>query len=173
MAERFTSVREKDARAQELRAQGLTYQEIAEEMGLSSAKAAWCCCNREKVSEENLRRRSDKQEWARQHRATCPRCGGPMAVGSGGRRRGTRQRPLLCVGCRKALRREAVVARDKILEQLWAEGKSMREIAAEFGWTKGHIAVEMNYARERGANLPYRYRAGKRAAGFKFPELVR
>lgn len=78
------------------------------------------------------------------HKGKCPQCGGETG----------RQTAGICQNCHAA----RVAARTARLEALWAEGRTLKEIAQEFGWSSGHLQQEMHRARERGAHLPYRYR---------------
>jgi hypothetical protein len=59
------------------------------------------------------------------------------------------------VDCLRALE----AARRSIAEGMWADGWSIMEINAVFGWTsRGALAC----MRDRGWDLPYRYRNTKR-----------
>lgn len=64
-----------------------------------------------------------------------------------------------CLACRVAVK-EAVW---RELQSLWAEGRSMPEIRAAFGWTHGHLSVEMTRMRAAGWDLPHRYKLGATA----------
>ena len=96
-----------------------------------------------------------KRAWDVSHPATCPECGAPMWK--------LDRCHTQCRACYEAKRDAATAARDRQLEQLWAEGKRTPEIAEFFGWTRNRVSVEVAYARRRGADLPYRYTTGKRA----------
>ncbi len=87
-------------------------------------------------------------EYGRTHRGTCIRCGGLMGIGVRG--------DGVCAKCR------AVSVHEKrlMLASLWAQGRSMREIAAEFGWELHQVGPEMARMRKLGYNLPHRYNLG-------------
>jgi DNA-binding NarL/FixJ family response regulator len=57
-----------------------------------------------------------------------------------------------CFGCikeRSAQRAERII-------ELWAEGKKVREIAADLGTTHGSVQQEIHRLRAKGCDLPYR-----------------
>jgi len=150
-----------DARAQALRAEGLAYPEIGERMGESKQKA-WQRCNRERTNEQTRAYKDRNREAIRAYgrayeeanRHPCQQCGQLI-----GRHRTT------CMACISAERDRKL----RRLVRLWADGVTLPEIQAEMGWTKGHLAVEMDRARADGYDLPYRH---KKRAGHKFPEQV-
>jgi transposase len=158
-----------DAQAQALRAQGLKYREIGERMG-ESKKQAWTRCNREREREHTRRYKAGHREqireydhhFKRENRAECPRCGHIYGIGSG-TKNGPAQRISFanCPGC-------AQEKRERIAE-LWHQGASTTQIAAEIGTTAGTVRVEIARMREDGWDLPYRR---PQAKGSKHPELV-
>lgn len=156
-----------DQAALSLRAEGLTYREIGERLGITT-KQAWRACNREYCAAEEKRRRAYKREHENGRRAPCPSCGGLMQAGSAV----PSHRPSLCRSCYSAIEAERIAERDREIEALWAAGASMNQIADLFGWSPEYVSVEIDRARSRGADLPYRYRTGKRNA-VKFPHLQR
>ena len=101
------------------------------------------------------------------HRGTCVDCGTTLTSRSGWSSDHPRER---CRPCHLAAEAKRVSERDRELEALWADGKSLREIATHFGWSNIHASVEMVNARERGASLPYRYATGRKNST-KFPHL--
>lgn len=130
------------AEAKKLRSWGLSYREIEAELGIP---------------------RSTVNEWlnptvreARLHRgdALCPLCGGRM------KRLSTR-----CIGCRSADAENRALE----IEEWWAEGLKMAEIAQRLGISVGCLAGELDTNRERGYNLPYRHKGNR--MGAKFPSL--
>ena len=158
------TIAELDARAQALRAKGLTYKEIGEQMG-ESARKAWMRCNRgrerEKVrawkSENREQLREYDHRYGRENRGTCLSCGGPMGINC--------PEDGTCATCRHAeydRKARTVVA-------LWAAGASLKAIQAEMGWTRGMVAGMFHLYREDGYDLPYRYRQGTRNAT-RFPD---
>jgi hypothetical protein len=55
-------------------------------------------------------------------------------------------------------------ARRALVTQLWHEGKSILEIAAELDTTKGTVTVMIAKMRREGVDLPHRYQAWREAA---------
>jgi hypothetical protein len=64
----------------------------------------------------------------------------------------------ICAACRS----EQCEARWQQIEQMWADGRSVLDIAAALGVTKGCLGGEMAQMREAGRALPYRYKNTKR-----------
>lgn len=107
-----------------------------------------------------------KRHHERSRRAKCPDCGG--ALGQGSRYPSGAMR---CFDCYRRAERERLAPQDRELERLWADGKQWRDIAEHFGWAyKGRYSKEMDAARRRGANLPYRYKHHKNKP--RHPEQV-
>jgi hypothetical protein len=157
---------QKIARAQRLRDEGLLLREIAEEMGLSGTRAAWRLVNPERVHEQELARNAYKRQWEKEApRGNCEDCGDELGIDSA--RRGHRT----CRTCYELRRAEVVDERARRIVEWWAEGLTLKEIATKLGWTLGHIAQEFDRLREKGYDLPYRYRTGVRNAT-KFPDQV-
>lgn len=77
-------------------------------------------------------------------RFNCPRCGSALY------REATAA--VNCVPCRTAIRHE----RAALIERWWAEGRSWREIAEPFGWTRNQTTAEIAKLRELGYDLPLR-----------------
>lgn len=164
-----------DAEAQELRAQGLTYREIGERMG-ESTENAWKRCNRKRTREHTRRYKAANREQLREYNkryyaeqtANCPRCGREYNIGRPGRlnsaKKGERVTFDNCPGCRRE-RAEQIV-------EWWAAGLTQKAICERLGWTRGHLAAEMDRLRGEGYDLPYRRRTGKRNAT-KYPHLRR
>jgi hypothetical protein len=50
----------------------------------------------------------------------------------------------------------------KRIEQLWSEGRETREIAADLGWSPGHVSMELHRMRGKGYDLPRRPPGGLR-----------
>jgi hypothetical protein len=125
-----------------------------------SKHQAWKRCNREKVRATSNRWKKANREanrerdrrYSEENRATCPECGHIYGRGSG-RSDGSPKAGVLfscCPGCTEKRRRQVV--------EWWAEGVSLREIGKRLGWTRGHVAVEIDRMRELGYALPYRYK---------------
>ena len=98
----------------------------------------------QRVSGANLRigaRGEQKRAWDRDNRPLCE-CGQPMARGSD-----------RCNECR----REDGAAYRRLVEDMWAEGMTAREIADALGWRTKHPGqVMVTLRRSRGYNLPHR-----------------
>src|SRR4051812_39095340 len=127
---------EKIARARVLRDRGRTYKEIAEDIGMAlSTVAEWF------VPQNNER----KRRWEKEHRATCPDCGGPMSAGSA-RADGSTSRKAFarCHSCR------LVAAEMRQLEAVrlrCEDGLSNGDIAERLGTTKLAVATLLHRAR--------------------------
>lgn len=102
-----------------------------------------------------------KRRWERSHRLPCPQCGTPMGAGTA-RADGTPsskgKKYAMCRACRNRLVAEQSRANRSRIEELWNQGLSLKEIAAELEWTTGAIGVEIARMRNAGGwNLPHRY----------------
>lgn len=76
---------QKIQRARELREAGFTYQDIAEEFGVSKSCAQrWCKPEWAKARDrkQNAKRGPQKRAWEDKQRAICPNCGEEMGAGS-------------------------------------------------------------------------------------------
>ena len=151
--------------AKELREQGRTYREIAEELGERWSTTIHRWLHPEKLAEENRRRRAAKRQWENAQRALCPGCGEPMGAGSA---MPSRQDRELCRKCCFQAKEEAREGRDQLIALLWNRGLTLAEIADRLDSTTNSIGVAVNRLRDEGYELPYR-RANKRP---KHPELV-
>lgn len=87
---------------------------------------------------------------------TCIDCGAPTG-GSDGRSPNASKR---CVPCGSryaaALSVERAAPKRQLIERLWAEGKTSREIAAIVGWGTSQPGTAICILRNRGYNLPHR-----------------
>jgi hypothetical protein len=75
---------------------------------------------------------------------------------------------LRCVPCANRHSIEAgradmkrVRLRRERIEELWAEGLLMRQIAAEMNWSMDHLAIELHRMRRAGYDLPYRRKVSR------------
>jgi transposase len=159
---------EKIAKARGLRAEGLKYRDVAEELGTSTTTIfRWLnpertapyrngrACNPERTREID-------REYNRRHPGKCPECGGAMA-------RTTARAGGKCQACRQ----DEIDRRSRQIERWWAEGLGQREIASRLGWTINRLHVEKHRLREAGYKLPYRRSVHPTADGTpRFPEQV-
>jgi UTP:GlnB (protein PII) uridylyltransferase len=84
-----------------------------------------------------------------------------MGTGSG-RPNSTAER---CVKCSHAVRHEQHLALGRQVERLWAEGKTLRQIADDLGWgPTSDSSVLVTQFRNLGFDLPYRYDERRRRA---------
>jgi transposase len=62
-----------------------------------------------------------------------------------------------CWTCYREASDRRIRERGARIERLWKEGASLKEIAAELGWSTGHLKTEMGRLRASGrADLPRR-----------------
>lgn len=160
---------EKIAKARELRAEGLTYDQIGERLGVTGGcvqkwlKPEWA---KKVARRSNAKRNAAKRSHEQKTRAVCA-CGNPMGVGSGYPGRQVAR----CQECRHLAEHEAVDERAQRIVGWWAEGETMKQIASRLDWSIGHLSMDMDRLRARGYDLPYRCKPGKRKAT-AFPEQV-
>lgn len=161
---------QKIAEAKRLAESGLSHAQIGMRLGMS-ASCIWKWLNPEQAKaaerEQNARRGPAKRAWEDGQRANCEDCGCLLGMGSSMPCRKAGK----CRSCHQLSRVEQVESRARRIEALWAEGLTLRQIAAELGWTVNHISVEIQNLREKGYNLPYRYSPRSRDA-MKFPDQV-
>lgn len=139
---------EKVARAQALRARGLKWQEVADEMGcaLNTAKRYFHDPDGVRAHAENVRAGRRREQKARYDYKPCPRCGSPRAYDA-----------TLCLSCANADKHTAQETRHRTIERLWREGATLREIAAALESTPASVGVSMVRMRQAGHyDLPYR-----------------
>jgi transcriptional regulator with XRE-family HTH domain len=147
---------ERVARARVLRDQERVLREIAEEMGVAiSTVHDW------------LRDPDGSKLKARKLRyvGECIDCGAPTG-GSEGRGPNAPKRCRRCAGRRNREReQERNRERRELVERLWAEGKSFREIGEALGW-KGSPWNNICQLRNRGGyHLPHRRPPREQSAG--------
>lgn len=152
--------------AKHLRAKGLTYQEVGNQLGVSMRTAyRWLnpiAAEGDRKNSRAYKARNQKKIraynklYAETHKNKCARCGGEMDRGCNS---------AICMSCRKA----EVHARAELIVNWWAEGYKQGQIAKLLGWSRGHLSAEMDRLRAKGYHLPYRRRTGKKNAT-KFPE---
>lgn len=144
--------REKIVRARELRAEGETYREIGEKLGVSLS-AAYLWLNpeyaKQRARRSNAKRTAQKRRWAQENRAECPRCGQPMGSGSAGRSPG-RFRPEVCRNC---LTDEARARAARFIA-MRKEGLLNVEIAEREGVETHVVATVLSRAYRWGLEVP-------------------
>lgn len=127
--------------AKRLRAEGLTYREIGERVGVHLATVhRWLNPASREVSR---RYQADPANHPK-----CERCGEPMWD----QRHGTSAGGNTCGACRSRARH----LRGKQIERQWAEGWTTSEIADWLGWTHTYVTVEVAHLRRAGYDLPHR-----------------
>lgn len=142
---------EKIAKAKRLRDEGLTYAEIAEQLGVTaSCVQKWLNPERTKewLRHDNARpeRKRVKRQWEKENRAECPQCGGLMGQGTAGRSK----RPELCRECRGE---EARHKRLRYIE-LRGQGLTNLEIEAKLGLPFNTVGKALTEARQEGLDVP-------------------
>lgn len=110
---------------------------------LSGRQRQWCS--------ENCRKRACDDRM----RAPCPECGEPMSVRSAYRHKGRSQ--MSCRACCRKREAAAQRARVEDVAEMYREGLSMREIAAELGYGPNSKPWEVTEARRLGL-IGYRNR---------------
>lgn len=143
------------AEAQRLRDEGLTYREIADRLGYNHAESVRRLLHpdmaRELARRDNAKRSGAKRAWEREHdRGTCP-CGAVMCVGA------ARKGYVLCRDCHDEVVAVGQAMRDERIAELWAQGRTLREIASELDSTPSSIGVALCRMRTNGWDLPYRH----------------
>lgn len=180
---------QKIAKARELRAQNVTYSEIGERLGVSSATAWRWLTERTaraiiscRVCGEDFTQTHGKQKYCSgdcRHeagrlrrrrcaqtigRAACQDCG--TALGEGSAWKGRKR----CVTCFEARDAERVDARARKIVAWWAAGRTLAQIRDSLDWSPERLSVEFHRLRELGYDLPYRYK--HHANPPRFPEQV-
>lgn len=141
----------KAERAQEMRQAGFKFREISEELK-APIQTVWGWVNPDRRNGRAIdpaRTRVLDLEYNKRNRRSCSRCGG--------------DRPRQFTGpiCKRCIQ-DDVDSRGKQIERWWAEGLTLGEIAERLGWTEKHVGSELHRLREKGYELPYRYRKGGR-----------
>lgn len=157
---------EKIAKARDLRAEGLPYRQIGEQLGVTGpCIMKWL--NPERTREWNRRseakpkRKTAKRDHEKRTRRTCA-CGNPMGQGSGYPSYPHKQ----CEECLILEERARVDERAQKIVAWWANGLTRVAIAERLGWSLERVSVEMHQLREKGYALPYRYKHHKNAPRF-------
>lgn len=141
-------------RARELRAQGLSYQKIAAEVGVAwstahkrlnpeAAERYNRTGNRSK-SRKTKREAQQRQNRQEARRGRCQRCGGLMGISVTWD--GT------CRPCRKIQSHERAL----VVVEMWARGCSMAEIGTALSWSEETVGAMMRFYRKQGYDLPLR-----------------
>lgn len=147
--------------AEQLRSQGLTYRDIAALVD-TAENTVYCWLNPDYAERNRARSRAWKarnksavrehdRAYDEAHKGRCRECGNAV---------NRRRDGCICMPCREDKRD----CRARQIERLWAEGRSLKEIAAELGCTVKSLGVRMVALRKMGYDLPHRYkvRNGKR-----------
>lgn len=127
--------------------EGLIYREIGERLGVSTGTAfEWC------ADPDGSRLRARKAGY----RGACIKCG---ATTSGCN--GPGKAPLRCIPCGQEhvaeVKRAGHRAMVERVERLWAEGRTLRQIALAMGWANKHVAASLiARLRSEGCDLPHR-----------------
>lgn len=142
---------QKIAKARELREEGLTYREIGERLGVAE-HTSWSWLNpeaRRAIDRRvNAKRTKAKNEWARENRAACPKCGKPMGPGTKGRRTRVPKR------CRTCLKQESREHTERFIA-LRERGLLNPQIAEREGVPVATVAVALSRAeRDHGLAVP-------------------
>lgn len=156
---------QKIEKARALKAQGLSYGEVAERVGVHKKTIRrWLVPGEaERDRQTSLAWKHRNKGWLREydagyreaHMGECSSCGGEMdPKWDGG----------ICMACRE----EEKDRRARQIERWWGEGLRLPDIADLLGWSREHLAVEFHRLREQGYDLPYRYRLSEP----RFPEQV-
>lgn len=94
----------------------------------------------------------------RQYQVPCERCGQP--AGGIGTQRGKHGPTRFCVPCGKAvaaeIKREATRPQRELVERMWAEGRSPREICEAIGYGGRAYGAKICNMRQRGYDPPPR-----------------
>jgi transposase len=153
MTSRAGSNDERRTLALKLRAEGVPYRQVAEEVGVSmSTVVRWLRPDYAERNREMSRRWKDSHREANRARDRdyMKRDKEPCACGKY-KFAGTER----CGHCEQ---RHQAHRRRLVIERLWADGLSLREIADRLGMTHGHVNVEIARMRELGGYVvPHRY----------------
>jgi hypothetical protein len=134
-----------------LRADGMTYQQIADQLG-TSVTTVYRNCN-PAVAERDRQRarqwskahpeqeRERVRDFRRRTTGTCLVCGGPMGRGKN-----------LNGQCRRC----AKLARWQTIQDMWLAGAKLQEVADAVGKSTNLLGPEMRAMRVAGWNLPHR-----------------
>ncbi len=114
----------------------------------AAESVVWRALNPDAARSQERLRRDEKREWHREHYwRPCPGCGQRMDGHPQVKR---------CRNCEHPARHAVRAARGQRIEEWWAQGLSMLDIAARLGWSKGGVSGEMHRLRRLGFNLPRR-----------------
>lgn len=141
---------EKVARAQELRAEGLSYRVVGDRLGVTGG-AIWKWLHPEATREINRRNNTSQAErkraWERDpaNKVPCPKCGGPT-----GHTRGQGDAHQ----CRTCLDAEVAEFRQAIIDGYRAGVPAWR-IAEQIGRPENTVKSEAHRLRLKGIDLPH------------------
>lgn len=159
----------KEETARALRAQGMTYADIAEILGCSTTTVHRLITGGDGGRAYREQRREHYRQLGRQYRESlrgvCVDCGGATGVRNGPKTNHANR----CAQCAALVLRgiqEATEERRATIQRMWHSGSSMLSIATEVERTKGSLSWEMGVMRREGWDLPFRhaYQAHSRAA---------
>ena len=54
-------------------------------------------------------------------------------------------------------------AKGELVQKMWKEGRTSREIREQVGWATSQLTMQMSRMRDAGWDLPYRYDRARRA----------
>lgn len=138
---------EREKVVRDLRDEGLLMREIGERLGLSV-----------KTISDYLNDPGGKRCRARKesYRGACVDCG---AATNGSNGRGSNA-PKRCQACSNVVsaerKREEFAGYRRMVEEMWAEGMTGRQMADALGWTARNPNRYISDLRSRGYNLPHR-----------------
>jgi hypothetical protein len=95
-------------------------------------------------------------------RSACEDCG--VDLGQGSKWRGAHR----CITCHQLHLAERVDNRARKIVEWWAQGLTVKEIAARLDWSFERVSVEFHQLRKLGYDLPYR----RRLKDPRFPKQV-
>lgn len=121
---------------------------------IAEAKAQWIKDNHERFLELERARGPYKRAHRNNARRQCPECGQPMGAGTGYQGNGVE----LCRDCWTAKNSRQRHERCARIQAMWLAGKTLREIAEALDSTPGSIGVTIVRMRQKGWDVPYRYR---------------
>jgi DNA-directed RNA polymerase specialized sigma24 family protein len=144
--------------ARRMRAEGLTYGEIGRRLGVTTSVARRAADpelarDLDRRSNSGEARRARKTAWDREHRPSCPSCGGLMSIGADSK--GVKS-------CRACCATAAAKRIATVIAMRNEKGLSNREISDRTGVSVPAVAQILSRARQRGVDVardPYMTRS--------------